>query len=239
MSFASSLPGGSGPDLDATERAALQARLLTGTRAQLARALGDEDLRRPLHLWDIFVGAVFSLGDGRPDHLARAAHGIRELLDKLPLANAEAPVRRVGDVASAMRSVAEEVLRAKETSICFDQSGHTWHGNIDGPLISLLRAVDAATSTVAAFPTRRDLQLAFIRSRDVAGAGPVPGEDGRLREWGRLYAFFTSVSHHDRTTTDIEFADHLDRCVDVLLTMLRPRTSETLQTLDDIIAEGE
>ena len=213
---------------------------LAGDQGRLAQVLRDRDIRHGSAFADIYVGAIISLNEPRPDHLAHAAHGIRELLDKLPYIYPDAPIRRVGDVATSMRTVADEMLRAKDTSSCFSRESGLWTGRVDNPLRALLATVDTATPAITGFPSRRDVQQLFFRSLEPSNSQQaLPGEEDRLKHWARLYGYFTGVAHHDRSTSREELEARVVECTTMVLELLRPSTSEILSQLDAIIEEGQ
>jgi hypothetical protein len=213
---------------------------LTRDEAHLVQVLQDRDGRYQSGFVELYLGAVFAASDAsRPDRFAHAAHGMRELLEKLPLFYDGAPTKiQIADVASGARRLADEYQRAKQNSACFTSGSPAWMGQIDSHLHRLLDRVDVVSKEMDRFPTRRVIQQRFLRNLDpLRSQQPMPGEESQLDEWKRLDQFFKAIAHHQRATSMAEFDTHATSCTTMLLNLLRPSASAILDQLDAIIQE--
>ena len=214
---------------------------LSRDQVHLAQILKDRGDRFGSRLADIYVGAIVAMNDDtRPDHLAHAAHGMREVLEKLPLHYDGALTRvPIANVSGGARKLAAELVRAQQQSECYASGSPAWTGQIDVHVQRLLDHVEALAVEVGRFPTKPEIRQRFLRSLDPINPNePIPGESDQLREWERIEKFFIRIAHHDRSATRTEFETCVTECTSMILQLLRPPTSDIMQQLDGIIEGG-
>lgn len=186
-----------------------------------------------IRLADIYRGVVVVLAqEDNPDHLAQAAHGARELIEKLP---------RVADVPTVHGSG----LTVRVRDVC----GH-WRTYsilaVDAPDRAARRdAFDLSMEELVLWFEERDnsrrqaagLLLDQLDQRKVKL--PAPIRTVHVHEWDLYDRYFQGVSHHQIATTKDEFTGYLDAFEGFLLDRLRPRTYDDRAALKAIITEGE
>lgn len=185
-------------------------------------------------LADMYFGALDVLTrGGNPDRHALAAHGIRELLEKLPR-HLDVPV----DAAKPLGLTA----RARNLTDAWEK----WSGSavIDGALTrdgsKLFAALQEFCAGVRAdMPTRVEQAAAAVRGLDLNPIKlPPPIESLHVQQWREFEGFFIGVSHHTRTTNDKEFAQYVAAFERFLLERLRPRTFDDFAAIDELLAGG-
>lgn len=157
-----------------------------GDRAQieLLELLRSRDPR----LGQTYEGALHAYADpGNPDHLAQAAHSMRELFDALPAA-VGVERRKTADLGDKVTLVAAGWKKAigRTTTV---KAG--WHGEIDSPLRKVLQAL--AEFEVAPAKTRAHAIefLGRVLRNDEAQLSDA--QAGRMRDlWQRRFDAFAS-----------------------------------------------
>jgi hypothetical protein len=203
------------------------------------RALYEALARLHTTLADMYYGAllVFAQTDN-PDHLAQAAHSLRELMEKLPR-HVNVPLDRKGS------SMTERVRKLQAKWIKLSNEGKR-----DGKSLKagseigegLESFLDCAKEFFAWVeierPSRKNRTAKVVRSLDpVTRPLPAAIEDLRIKEWETCHDYLENVSHHTWS------AEELDRWISALerylLDKLCPRTFEDHAALDAIIKKGE
>jgi hypothetical protein len=209
---------------------------LTGQQRALHRALVEKDP----YLATMYFGARIVLTQPQnPDRLALAAHGIRELMEKLPIyLGLEMKAQK-----EALKAKVIELHSHWETGItktqCHQQG--QWQGEIDKHLRKLLQCCHTFFDWFKAHtPRRKDEFVSALRRMDISGrALPGPLEGLNVRAWDELRSFFQAVAHHQKEPGAQDFDEWLDALERFLLDRLSPRTCADLDVLDEIIREGE
>lgn len=208
--------------------------VLAGQQRALAAALREKDQQ----VETMYLGALHVLRQSaNPDRMALAAHGMRELMEKLPehldVPSQNKPPKgqpslnvKVRELAYHWTSIADEIADAveinsrirkfnKKAKIFFEWFEQNFH-------------------------TRREQTAAALRAMDTTGRSlPIPIEELRIRHWKACNEFFQGVAHHGKICTEEEFVNWLSELELFLLDHLQPRTFDDFTNLDEIIAEGE
>ena len=204
------------------------------------RALYLALLRKNERLARIYLGAVLVLADSaNPDRRAHAAHGMRELMEKLPL-ELDVPVpKRDQSLKEKVRQLAELWRRAQRTSQC--ASAPRWKGQIDSPLAKFLKSAGAFFDWHDQVnPKRKVLVTSVLRVLDPAGRPmPTPIEELRISEWDRYHGFFQGVAHHNKGADEGQLEVWMESAEQFILDRLSPRTFEDHRMLDALIEEAE
>lgn len=190
----------------------------------------------------MYAGACHVLVSGNPDHLALAAHDIRELIEKLP-DHVDVPAAAESDKLkqpSKPPSLKEKVnaLAQQWRPIA---SGIENAPEIDGRLKRFHNKLqDFFEWFELDFPTRVAQRTVALRKLDGSGRPlPAPIENHRVAIWGEYNDFFQGVSHHSKACAEEEFFNWLDSFEGFLVDCLCPRTFDDFAKLDAIIEEGE
>ena len=191
----------------------------------LRRVLAERDIQAET----IYVGALMVLSDDtNPDRLAMAAHGIRELIEKLPkyfnlpMAEREKMGDKLAPVRAAWSKALPELDKEKP---------------LPGALWDKLEAFFAWCETELS--TFRQKTTEMLRRLDPAGGAlPQPIEDEQVRQWVQCKNFFVESAHHHGCTVE-DFLRWLDTFERAVLDRVRPRTFERADELDALIAEVE
>ena len=215
------------------ERKPLQ---LSGQQRALYEALQGKNPQ----LAEIYLGALTVLFDeNHPDRLALAAHGLRELMEKIP-EYLDLPVKvKAGSLRVKVQQFSQQWEKACNNSKCHKNA--RWHGEIDGPLSKFLRkAKEFFLWFDEHYPTRKEQVASMLHHLDPIGPHlPPPIIDLRAREWKDIYNYFEGVSHHNSSVHLDRFGSWLDVLERFLLDRFMPRTFADHEVIDSIIREGD
>jgi len=200
------------------------------------RLLYQELARRSPELARIYLGALMVFSSANPDRLALAAHGFRELIEKVP--------RRLGGVQTGHESMTEQARKLQEswrqtcgTSKCHQDS---WKGEIDEPLRNLLTTLGRFVDWLD--QSRLPRMERYARTLQMLDDSPIylPGSlrDKPIEEWQALDGHFTTISHHNNKLpiTEEEFLSQVDALERFLLSRLRPQTSADFDRIDVLVS---
>jgi hypothetical protein len=202
---------------------------LSGRARQLWEALSDIDEQ----LGHIYIGALDVLQHGaNPDRVALAAHGIRELIEKLPrFLDVPATENRGPGLREQARTLA--AAWAKLGPSVIDE---------DGVLTSsgekMLGKLADFCEGVGADPTRKQAATAAVSRLDLNPLKlPPPIQDLHVSEWSTIEGFFIGVAHHTKATDDDEIKQYFAALERFLLDRLRPRTFEDFAAIDELLGK--
>jgi hypothetical protein len=227
---------GENPTLAATIEAAPDFEDLSLTFTSQQQALYVSLSERGPDLAKMYAGALYVLNDpANPDRAALAAHGIRELMEKIP---AFLDIETKAHKESLKAKVIELDDRWKVTlskSECWKEQ--KWSGSIDVHLSRTLASFHGFFEWFTFYYPRRNAEIAkTLRGLDGSGRPlPDPLEKLNIQAWGAMRDFFQAVSHHGRYPTLEEYNSWLDALERFLLDRLRPRTFEDTAILDEIL----
>lgn len=209
---------------------------LTGRQLALFNALSAKSAR----LGSMYLGALRVFADeGNPDRLALAAHGLRELMEKMgPALGVSGAMRGVG-MTQKVQTLGKVWVASCEASVSF--SDGQWSGEVlDDPLRGYLGASDHLfRSMPAEARSRRSAAQELLRHMDpLHGEMPEPVAAQRVREWMDTWKFFERVCHHGEVT-ERQFETRLDALETLLQGYLVPDTFRVHDDLDAIIEEAE
>jgi hypothetical protein len=201
---------------------------LTGQERALYEALLtlDEGLAR-MYLGSCFVRDQLQ----NPDRHALRAHGLRELMEKLP---------KYRDVPVVSKSPSLKDKVRQLASSWKPEFAATDSTNVKNLSRFLVGSKDFFEWFSTEHLTRREQAATILRQLDpLSRRLPDAIEGLRIKEWQACEGFFQGVSHHTLRCTDDEFEAFQDTLERFLLDRLRPRTFEDQAELDAIIEEGE
>ena len=209
---------------------------LSGQQRALYEVLSEKDER----LSGMYLGSLLVFRQvENPDSLALAAHGLRELMEKLPRYLDLPVATRPPSLKEKVRSLSKSWSNAERSS---ERRGNpAWSGAIDGPLQKFLKKTEEFFAWFKLeHPTRRQQTAKILRSLDPMDRPlPTPIEQLRIEEWDKCHDYFEGVSHHTILSSSEKFTPWLVALERFLLDRLRPRTFEDHSELDRIIREGE
>jgi hypothetical protein len=210
------------PDADA-------AVALSGGALALSVALGELDGR----LADMYVGARTVLGHlSNPDRLSLAAHGLRELMEKLPR-HLDVPVEV--SKGPGLNSLSRDLVDAWRK---WGPRSSKDDGSLRNPAKVFAALETFCVAVEADLPTRKEQAAAALRGLDLHPVKLPPSiESLHVSQWRDLEGFFQGVSHHTHVSTPDEFAQYLGALERFLLDRLRPRTFDDLAAIDALLAE--
>jgi hypothetical protein len=184
----------------------------------------------------MYLGSLVTLGDiAHPDRFALAAHGVRELMEKLP-ASLEVPQvahrENLGDKAQGLRGEWRKLLRNTSCRPASD-----WEGPIDTPVRTFLGKVEIFFGWLESNNPRRRQETQAALTRLDGSRRPLPPAlaSRNVDDWHKLREFFQSISHHNRPTDDEEFSARLDALERFLLERMRPKTFDDIAVLDALM----
>lgn len=205
-------------------------------QSALQKALEQRDHR----LGRYYLGALWVLADkDNPDRIHLAAHGIRELMEKLP-EYLDVPSEAQREALKPMvREVEDSWSAVRARSACF--SSGKWDGAIDGPLRKLLVQLDAFFSWFVDHHPRRkqEMHLALVRIEGSGRSLPPTLADLNIKAWEAIRDFFVNVAHHRNEPADAELMLWLDSLERFLLERMVPRTFDVMSEVDALIEGAE
>jgi hypothetical protein len=201
-----------------------------GRQLALHRALGELDQS----LATYYEGALAVLAHTiNPDRLSLAAHGIREIMDKLPRfidLPVEASHTTLGTKANNLR---EEWERLRKRTRCL-QDGE-WVGEIDGAMSRFMQRVDDFFGwMVDQRPRKTEETARVLRELDPLDL-PDPIVEQSALSYLAIRDYFVEVAHHRHSPED-EFHKRIAAFEIFLLERLVPRTYEDFDAIDQLLA---
>lgn len=208
---------------------------LNNQQQTLNRTLAEKDTV----LSTMYLGALAVLGSENPDRYALAAHGLRELMEKIPRI-VEIRIKAGKETLKTKAINLENFWKtACEKSDCC--KSNAWKGEIDSHLSKCLKELDKFFRWFNEhFPRRKAETAATLRGLDGSGRRlPSPLEDLNIEKWEAIRHYFQGVAHHRSFPTTEDFSQWRYALEAMLLDLLRPRTYEDFDEIDKIIREGE
>ena len=189
------------------------------------------------------LSLYWSLGKHRscqqPGSVALAAHGARELMEKIPAFLDVSITAQTETLKTKVRELEDCWQVTVKRSQCYGSQG--WCGQIDKSLSNLLERLQSFFKWFVEHHPRRKAEIAStLRTLDGSGRTlPMPLEELNVKTWDKMRDFFQAISHHLKTTDETEFRQWLDALERFLLDRLCPRNFSDIDAIDTIIQEGE
>ena len=202
---------------------------------ELVEALGR--LEAKFDFDRMYLGALLVLRTSNPLRYVLAAHGLRELMEKLPQTFPDVPNLGPSLKQQVIALKAEWAKRLRNT-VCF-ADGH-WEGPIDPHLRKGLSAVKAFFDKFTEDNPDREVQAQAFLSRTEPGPVALPTEIMRLqgKEWWECRTYFVAIAHHRRSDVN-EFEGYRVFLRRFLLSRFSPRTYSDRKDLDALIDKVE
>jgi hypothetical protein len=207
-------------------------------RVVLLEALRERDARLAA-IYDSVIRVMNA--DDLPDQLSLATHGMRELMERLPLAF-DVPIHEKSRVLDRVNEVERDLSRAQETSSCRTSDG--WQGHIDGPVAKLLATVQKLVEDRQQYwPSRTEVAVELMNQLEPGLGRRSPAlVKPEATAWGKIRRYFEQVSHHhhvfDSFETSLVDVEERIRTVEVmLLDKLRPPTAADFQDIDRLMTQ--
>lgn len=209
---------------------------LAGQQRAVYYALLEKDLAlqgKGSLMAQMYLGAIIVKQQvGNPDRFPLAAHGLRELMEKIPR-YLDVPVAQGGGMTDRVTTVS-----AKWRATSKHKEGTN---NYSKKLREFIVVVEEFVSWFERqHSSRRERAghlLDRLDQRKVKLPGPI--KDAHASEWNSCHKFFEEVSHHGCQPTRDEFNAYVDIFERFLLDRFKPRTFEDQSVLKAIIEEGE
>lgn len=182
----------------------------------------------------MYLGALDVLQhNGNPDRLALVAHGIRELIEKLPrFLDVPSTEKRGPGIREQARSLAAAWEKWGPSAVA---EKHTLTSSGE----KLLKQLGEFCEGVGADPTRRQAATAAVSRLDLNPLKLSPQiQDLHVSEWSTIEGFFIGVAHHTKTTNDEEMEQYLAALDRFLLDRLRPRTFDDFAAIDELLGKA-
>jgi len=139
-------------------------------RVVLLEALRERDARLAA-IYDSVIRVMYA-GD-LPDQLSLAAHGMRELMERLPLAF-DVPIHEKSRVLDRVSEVERDLSQAQEKSSCRTSDG--WQGPIDAPVAKLLATVERLVEDREQYwPSRTEVAVELMNQLEPTLGRRSPG----------------------------------------------------------------
>jgi hypothetical protein len=206
----------------------------------------DGDGQKVYGLCRIYLGAVYAMENSENvDRFAHAAHGFRELMEKLARSVPTAGVPSQKGSAPSLKWLVQDLNGVWEKTKRKSENHNKgkWEGSIDSPTAKLFERLEEFFNQVANFKPPRDQQGAnLLKHTDfIHSPLPAPIEQLRIQEWKQYNDYFEQVAHHGSVASYDEFASWVVRFEEFLHGRLIPQTIRSKQNLLllAIIKEGE
>jgi hypothetical protein len=177
---------------------------------------------------------------GMPDWLSMAAHSMRELMERLPVA-VDLPADPKSGLFPRLDALEDAFGDATAQSECRREDG--WGGTIDPPLERLLVRVGALVDERRTrVPSQRQSASELLQRLDPGPARPDDLRRDEARFWMDSRRFFERVSHHHHVFGDVEvdessFGERVRAVEELLLTKLRPSAATDYEQIDALMTE--
>lgn len=225
------------------------ARLSRSQRA-LDKKLSDIDEKRieerqgAYGLSRIYRGAIYAMDDlANVDRFAHAAHGFRELMEKLARSIPSAQVPSSKGIPPTLRAMVQEMGKAWEKAKrnTKNLNGGKWEGVIDSHTAKLLGFLEEFLCTANTLKPPKAQQAENMLKHTDFQRYPLPKqiEQIRIQEWKKYDEYFQRIAHHGSLAGEDEFAGFARSFEEFLLARLVPKTSRSKKRLLAIIREGE
>lgn len=193
----------------------------------------------------IYYGSLCVLNDSRnPDCFPLAAHGIRELMGKLP-ANIELPQEKHDAKTKSEYKLGDHVKNLKViwVNICknIDEYISKEHIEIDKKLKNfLVKLKEFFDKYEKERPARKkEISKMLIKLDPSKRFLPPKINELRVDEWSNIKDYFVAVAHHDKEIIVEEFNGWLYTFEEFLLNRFYPQTFLDYDNLDAMIKYGE
>lgn len=192
----------------------------------------------------IYYGAVYAMDDSEnADHFAHAAHGLRELMEKLAWSVPSAQVPSPKGSPPGLKALVHELHGAwgKATRNTKNFKNGVWGGDIDMHSAKFLGRLDDFFNKANTLkPLKAQQGENLLKHTDFLHYPlPQPIEQIRLQEWRSYDEYFQEVAHHGSVTSEDDFTSWVIRFEEFLLARLAPQTSRSKKKIIAIIKEGE
>jgi hypothetical protein len=203
----------------------------------------EEEIRKiDPRLADCYIGSlhVFS----RPEIVSRtilSAHGIREILEKLPEHSS------VSGMPLKVHKPSPTTLALEICKVWNLINPKLWPGTppwttVPDPSMRhfLLAFEKFASDFDVIAPNRRKKAKVFFQKFNLSSAPlPEPIETVKYRTFKDFTTYFQNICHHTLKVTPNEFAEKLNKFEYFLLGILKPKPFDSQEELDKIIREAE
>ncbi len=194
----------------------------------------------PQRLGAIYEGTLVRLADTvAPDGAAYAAHGARELMEKLGWQVNDTPEQRgsLGDRAGEIEDAYEVAVRALSPERAL------WLGAELGPeILAVMDAVEHMIEWKRSHTLSRRSHASLMVDFSI---GRIPGhlQADKRKQWMDLRDFFTNVAHHGtvdgRQQTLADVAERFGELEDFLYARWAPQTVRDFGEIDALLARRE
>lgn len=225
------------------------ARLSRSQRA-LDKKLSDIDEKRieegqeAYGLSKIYGGAIYAMEDlANVDRFAHAAHGFRELMEKLASSVPSAEVPSPKGSPPGLKALIQEMVKAwdKAKRNTKNLKDGKWDGTIDSHTAKFLGSLGKFFRVAITLRSPKAQQGEKLLKHTDFQRYPLPEmiEQIRIQEWRTYDEYFQKIAHHGSLASETEFAGYVRSFEEFLLARLFPKTSRSKKRILAIIKEGE
>ena len=187
------------------------------------------------NLTRIYCGCIQILQSNNIDKFAFAAHGFRELVEKIPILALGMKPERV-QITPEVRTLCDKWNVMKGKTTCF--AGGKWHG-IDRYIEEFWADMDSFFSWFTQHIPRNRERIANFLCKVDPRCQPLPENLATLnvRVVTEMSGYFTSVAHGHAVDTN-DFLQHVDEFERFFLERLKPRAFDDMAEIEAVIDEG-
>lgn len=212
---------------------------LSENQNSLLNVLIEQDDR----LKSMYYGALMVLNNKEnPERFVLAAHGIRELMEKIPKYLSVSINDRKNNAEYNLKQQVNELKDSWNKNVAYNMpfDGNKWIGEMDGKLKRfLIKCRSFFEKYQAERPTRSKEMTTALRSIDKSSHMlPEVLQKENIRILNKLRDFFQGVAHHSISCSEDEFYSRLEELEGFLLERLMPRIFADFDVIDEIIKEG-
>lgn len=192
----------------------------------------------------IYQGAIYAMEDlANVDRFAHAAHGFRELMEKLASSVPSAQVPRPKGNPPGLKALIQEMSKTWEKAKrnTKNLNGEKWEGAIDVHTAKLLGSLEGFFRTASTLKPPKAQQGENLLKHTDFQRYPLPDqiEQIRIQEWRTYDEYFQKIAHHGSMASEDEFTGYVRSFEEFLLSRLAPNTTRSRNKLLTIIKEGE
>ena len=183
----------------------------------------------------LYAVALRSRENETEEELYLSAHSMRLMVTDLPEAFDLPSLSSLPLLANRIVGVSEAWNKGGILSAC--RANGEWSGEIDGPLRTLLKAIEKFFEEKIA--QKREITAQMFRRTDPSGL-PLPEDLGneRVKRWMQIFRYLNDTAHRQPTSFEI-FDERISELEQIILESLGRRPSVDLSAIDAILAEEE
>jgi len=173
---------------------------------------------------EMYIGALHALTNSdNPERMSQCAQSVREMISRLTFVKDDA------NLGSKVKGLKEEWEKHKNRKACPKISGA-----FSFELEIFFRWVDQSRPSIR---VQAEKVINFLDP--MAAELPTDIQNEKVSKWLNFRKFFEDVAHHNRYPDEKDFKETFRDFELFFLDLLRPKTTESISKIEQLIKEGE